>query len=77
VSPRYWLQFLLLAFVIAFFGAAFEHARLQGDRVTLGLAMLAFGYSLVVAVILQRDAHADWLCYALTGQRMPPRKPKA
>jgi hypothetical protein len=79
VSLRYRLEVLAWAFVLVLFGAAADHAAVaRGDLVVASMAITgALGVIFCLLEVTLREAVADALCYALTGQRMPPRKPKA
>lgn len=73
---KYWWQLTFLIACLCFASIALFRAWALGaafDAVFIALAMVYLGW---VVVYVARQAHADWLCYALTGQRMPPRKPK-
>lgn len=72
MNRRYLLELAGVAAAIFMFGITFHQAEARGEHVVALLAVLAFGYALVVGWAVLRQAHADWLCYALTGQRMPP-----
>lgn len=76
MSLRYRIEILAWAFVLVLFGAAADHAAaVRNDLVVASLAITgALGVMFCLLEITLRDAVADALCYALTGQRMPPRK---
>lgn len=73
---KYWWQLSFLIASLCFAAVALYRAWSLGNEAHAGAIALAMIYLGWVVVYVARQAHADWLCYALTGQRMPPRKPK-
>lgn len=77
MSARYRLEVLAWAFVFLALGAAADHALADGDLLTASLAItVALATMFCLLEVTLRAAIADALCYALTGQRMPPRAPR-
>lgn len=73
MSMRYRIEMIAWCLALFAVGAAAGHAWATGFVL---LALFAGSVCLLVAFCVielrMRAAHADWLCYALTRQRMPP-----
>lgn len=76
MKTRYWIQLAVLIAAMCLASVALYRAYALGAEVDAIVLACALVYLAWATIRVARAAHADWLCYALTGQRMPPRKPK-
>lgn len=70
---RYRLEIVWWTAVLVLMGAVIERNAARGN---VDLAWLAFAGAAAIVICLFitiQEAVSDMACYALTGQRMPPR----
>ena len=74
MSARFLLQLLVLVASMCLASVALARAWVSGDDARVLAFVVALLFLVGFAWRVLRAAHADWLCYALTGRRMPRKR---